>query len=131
MLLADARQQLDSISTQPLPPDPLPPGLSPLVHALASFHAYNITWFGALALVVAITLNWRNSVTGYWVNLVVVGADDLGLILFLIAPGHLSFAEAGLGPVLYVLAAIFSTLGLISRSSQGPSPPVVRDAASL
>lgn len=117
MLVADARTQLDYISTDPLPSQQLPQGLEPLVHAGLSFHAYNLVWFGLVALFVAAFLNWRNSVAGYWINLVLVGADDLGLLWFLILPGHLSPAEAGLGPALFSLAAVFSTLGILRRPS--------------
>jgi hypothetical protein len=113
MLAADARTQLDYISTAPLPPEELPQSLASLVNAGLSFHSYNLVWFGLVALFVAAFLNWRNSVTGYWINLVIVGADDIGLLWFLILPGHLAFSEAGLGPVLFGLAAIFSTLGVL------------------
>jgi hypothetical protein len=124
MLAADAQTQLDYLSSAPLPPEELPQGLEALVHAGLSFHSYNLIWFGLLSLVVALSLNWRNSVTGYWVNLVVVGADDLGLLLFLILPGHLTFAEAGLGPVLFVLAFVFTTLGqLYRRRNRGRATP--------
>ncbi|MFQ6006858.1 MAG: hypothetical protein ACE5OQ_15310 [Woeseia sp.] len=80
-----------------------------------SFHSYNLIWLGLLAFVVAILLNWRNSVTGYWVNLAVVGADDFGLVWFLILPGHLAFGDAGLGPVLFVVALVFTSIGVLDR----------------
>lgn len=118
MLIADAPTQLDYLSTASLPMEELPRELEALVHAGLSFHAYNLVWFGLLALVVAVLLNWRNSVTGYWVNLVVVGADDLGLLWFLILPGHLSFGEAGLGPVLFAIAFVFTSIGILDRKSR-------------
>lgn len=113
LLMADPRQKLDLLSTAPLPNVELPTALAPVVGAGLDFHAYNLLWFGLVSLIVAVTLNWRNSRAGYWINLVLVGLDDLGLLLFLILPGHLTFAEAGLGPMLYMLAVIFSTLGRI------------------
>ena len=118
LLRADALDQLALLSTDPLPNQALPQALQPLVHAALSFHAYNLLWFGLFAVVVAISLNWRNNRIGYWVNLAVVGADDVGLLLFLILPGHLSFAEAGLGPALFALAAVFSTLGVLQRDAR-------------
>lgn len=119
MLLAGAEEQLDLLSTAPLPEAELPAALAPLVHAGLSFHGYNLLWFGLLAIGVAVLLNWRNDVTGYWVNLFVVGADDLGLVVFLILPGHLTFAEAGLGPVLFLLAAVLTTIGMVQRRREG------------
>ncbi len=118
LLGADALDQLALLSTDPLPNQALPQALQPLVHAALSFHAYNLLWFGLFAVVVAISLNWRNNWIGYWVNLAVVGADDVGLLLFLILPGHLSFAEAGLGPVLFALAALFSSIGVLQRDAR-------------
>ncbi len=118
LLRADALDQLALLSTDPLPNQALPLALQPLVHAALSFHAYNLLWFGLFAVVVAISLNWRNSWIGYWVNGAVVGADDLGLLLFLILPGHLSFGEAGLGPVLFALAALFSSIGVLKRDAR-------------
>lgn len=113
MIAADAEQQLDNLSTAPLPAEAVPQGLAPIVQAGLAFHGYNLLWFGLFAIGVAVAFNWRNSRAGYWANLVVVGADDLGLLLFLILPGHLSFAEAGLGPILFVLAAVFTTVGRV------------------
>ncbi len=115
MLRADVNRQLDYISSSPLPDEQIPDSLAPLVHAVFSFHAYNLSWFGLFALTVAVALNWRNSIVGYWVNLIVVGADDVGLLLFLLIPGHLSLLEAGLGPILFVSAFLFSTIGLLTR----------------
>ncbi len=120
MLRADTREQLGYVSSEALPTEQIPPTLEPLVHAVVSYHAYNITWFGLFALLVAVFLNWRNSIVGYWANLVVVGADDIGLMVFLLLPGHLSFAEVGLGPLLFVLAALFTTIGLWTRPKRAP-----------
>lgn len=111
MLVVGPDEKLELLTTRPLPDVGLPGALAPVVDAGLAFHAYNLLWFGLVSLIVAVTLNWRNSRAGYWVNLVLVGFDDLGLIVFLILPGHLTFAEAGLGPLLYLLALLFSTLG--------------------
>lgn len=115
LLSADLPAQIDYLSTAPIDVQALPPDTEPIVHAALSFHSYNLIWFGLLAFVVAILLNWRNSLTGYLVNLVVVGADDLGLMWFLILPGHLTFGDAGLGPVLFVVALVFTSIGVLDR----------------
>src|SRR5882724_7268285 len=113
MLMADAEGQMSLLSTSPLPDENLPSTLRPIVQAGLSFHAYNLLWFGLFAFVVAVVLNWKNSLAGYWANLAVVGADDVGLVVFLIVPGHLSFVDAGLGPILFSLALVFSTIGVL------------------
>ncbi|MDA0734063.1 MAG: hypothetical protein O2909_10760 [Chloroflexi bacterium] len=85
----------------------------PIVHAALSFHAYNLMWMGLLSLVIAVVLNWKNSPTGYWINLVITGAADIGLIVFLLAPRHMAILDGIPGPTLWVLAAVFSTIGLL------------------
>ena len=57
-------------------------------------------------------LNWKNSRLGYWLNLGVVGAADIGLFVFLIIPGYMALADGFSGPLLWLLAFVFSTIGL-------------------
>jgi hypothetical protein len=42
--------------------------------------AWNLLVFSIIAISVAATLNWRNSVWGYWINLATVGIADTGFI---------------------------------------------------
>lgn len=80
------------------------------------FHAFNLTWIGLLVGFVAVRLNWSNTASGYWLNLALVGFTDLGLLLFVVAPGVLSWADAWIGPALFVPAWLFSTIGFRERS---------------
>jgi hypothetical protein len=75
-------------------------------------NAWNIGFFALVALVVAVTMNWQNSPTGYWINLIAVSAADIGFILFVLLPGHIAVWPGILGPVVWILAVIFSTIGL-------------------
>lgn len=81
------------------------------VDGLAAFHAWNITCFGIISLLTAITLNWKNSRVGFWVNLGIVAAADLGLIFTLIVPGYMHLVDGLPGISLFFIALIFSTLG--------------------
>lgn len=83
-----------------------------LVQGRLMQEAWYIGFFSILAIAVAVTMNWRNSRTGYFVNLVAVSAADLGFILFVLLPGHIPPWPGLLGPVLWLLAAIFTTLGV-------------------
>lgn len=76
--------------------------------------AWNLLFFALFGIVVAVALNWRNSRLGYWLNLVVVSAGDIGFILFLLMPGHIPLVPGGFGPLLWILALVFSTLGMTS-----------------
>jgi hypothetical protein len=81
-------------------------------------------WFGIFALLVGVLMNWRNSRLGYWLNFGIVGVADLGLFIFLISPGYMALADGSPGPVLWILALIFSTIGLLN----GQSKPAMRTA---
>jgi hypothetical protein len=75
--------------------------------------AFNLLIFAIFAIVVAVMLNWKNSRAGYWLNLTVVSAADIGFILYVLLPGYAPMIPGALGPLLWVLAAIFSTLGIM------------------
>ena len=77
--------------------------------------AWNLLFFAIFGIVVAIFLNWKNSRLGYWLNLVVVSTGDIGFIIFILIPGHLSFMPGALGPIVWILAALFSTIALVNN----------------
>lgn len=101
-----------------VPADMLPANPGEVVHATLSFHAFNLMWFGIFALLVGVLMNWRNSRLGYWLNFGIVGVADLGLFIFLILPGHMAVADGSPGPVLWILALIFSTIGILKGESK-------------
>ena len=78
--------------------------------------AWNLLFFSIIAIFVAATLNWRNSVWGYWINLAAVGIADTGFIFFVLVPGYTPVWPSILGPVFWVLATIFSTIALLTRT---------------
>ncbi len=45
--------------------------------------AYSLLFFALFGIVVAVTFNWKNSRLGYWLNLVVISAADIGFIIFI------------------------------------------------
>jgi hypothetical protein len=83
-----------------------------LLGGLLAQHAWNIIWAGLFSTVVAAGMNWRNSRTGYWANLVVVSAFELGLVFAILVPGHVGISAALVGPVIWLLAVGFSTVGI-------------------
>src|SRR6266481_4775398 len=78
--------------------------------------AWNLLFFSIIAISVAATLNWRNSMWGYWINLATVGIADTGFIFFVLVPGYTSAWPSILGPVFWLLATIFSTIALLTRN---------------
>jgi hypothetical protein len=94
--------------------DPIPAGIA---DGLAQFHAWNLLWLGLLVSVVALMCNWRGSRLGYWINLSIVVAADVGLIAFLVVPGYMPATDAIPGPFLAILALAFASLGMFAPSS--------------
>ena len=80
--------------------------------------AWNLLFFALFGIVVAVTLNWKNSRLGYWLNLVVVSAGDIGFIITIIVPGYIPLVPGGLGPLLWVAALAFSTLGILASNRE-------------
>ena len=79
--------------------------------------AWDLMFFALFAIVVAIRYNWKNESLGYWLNLIVVSAADIGFIIFVLLPGHVSLFPGILGPVFWIVGAVFSTLGFKSQTS--------------
>ncbi len=77
--------------------------------------------FAVQAIVVAVLLNWHNDRIGYWLNITVVGAVDLGYVVLVIAPGYASRTRSS-SPralIIYVIGAMFSTAGLLRSNLTG------------
>ncbi len=78
--------------------------------------AWHLLFFGAIAIVVGIRWNWNNSAMGYWINIVTLSVVDVGFIFIVLIPQQLPIFPAGLGPLFWVLAAIFSTVGYLKEA---------------
>jgi hypothetical protein len=62
---------------------------APMVRGRVFQDAWNLLFFSIIAFSVAATLNWKNSVWGYWINFATLGIADTGLIFFvLVAKGR-------------------------------------------
>ena len=90
--------------------DSLDPGM---VQGRIYQDAFNLLFFAIFGIAVAVWLNWRNSRLGYWLNLVVISAADIGFIVYVLLPGYVPLVPGGLGPLFWVVAIIFSTLGIL------------------
>lgn len=76
-------------------------------------HHFNLAAFGVLAIIVAVTLNWQNRPLGFWTNLVVLGMVDVSFVLGQMVPGYMPLEMGIIGPVLYVLGALFTGAALV------------------
>lgn len=73
--------------------------------------AWNLAYIALFSLVVAVVYNWRNSLWGYWLNLCTISATDIGFIVLLLLPGY---STDWLGPILWILGAMLSTIGILT-----------------
>jgi hypothetical protein len=78
--------------------------------------AWNLLFFALFGIVVGVSLNWKNSRLGYWLNLIVVSAGDIGYIIFVLIPAYVPLMPGALGPILWILAVTFSTIGLMNTA---------------
>jgi hypothetical protein len=77
--------------------------------------AWNLLFFALFGIVVAVVFNWKNSRLGYWLNLVVISAADIGFIVTVLMPGYVPWIPGGLGPLLWIVALFFSSVGIMRR----------------
>lgn len=79
-------------------------------------HAWNLLFFALFGIVIAVWMNWNNSRLGYWLNLVVISAADIGFIIFVLVPGYAPMMPGALGPILWIIALALTTLGIMQSS---------------
>ena len=82
-------------------------GYDALAGAILAYFAYGIAVLGAVALAVAAAGNRRNSERALMANTVLVGATELGLVIFLLIPGFVPIAQALPG-------LVFAALGIVA-----------------
>jgi hypothetical protein len=99
----------------------LEPGM---VHGRMVQHAWNLFFASVAAIGIAVTLNWRNTRNGYWINTGLVSLVDLGFIFFILIPGLVPMWPGLLGPVTWIIAWVLSTIAFLN-SSQGELKPAV------
>lgn len=83
--------------------------------------AFYLLFFAIFAIYVALLCNWKNNRLGYWLNLIVISAADIGYIVLVLAPGYVPMVPGALGPLLWVLAVIFSTIAINKTSPVEPT----------
>ena len=72
--------------------------------------AWNMLYLAIFTIVIGVIFNWKNSLLGYWLNLATVSVTDIGFIVLVLIPGY---STDILGPILWVLGVIFSTIGIM------------------
>lgn len=88
-----------------------------LVQGKINQGAWDLLFFSLFAIVVAARYNWTNDKLGYWLNLIVISAADIGFIVFVLLPGHVALFPGFLGPVFWFAGLVFTTIGVAGRTT--------------
>ena len=88
------------------------------VGAILDQHAWNLAWFGAVALIGAVFI-WRQNRTAIWVTAMVGGLADIGYFLFLDLGGYVNFVPGTL-MTLFSAAAILLSPWVWITTRQSP-----------
>lgn len=86
-----------------------------VIGSLGMQHAANLAIFGIAAIFIAVTMIWKGEVLGFWLNFIVLGLADIAFIIAFFIPGYIRGVAGVMGPVLFVLGALFSGLGCLEK----------------
>jgi hypothetical protein len=111
---AAALTMLGSASSAAIPTDP-----GDIVGALVGFHGMNVAFAGLAVLGLAVW-SWRRWPAGIPTALAIAAVADLGLVVYLLKPGHMAIADGTPGPVLLGVALIASAIARHSNAPEGP-----------
>ncbi|NND72212.1 MAG: hypothetical protein HKN43_11615 [Rhodothermales bacterium] len=82
------------------------------IDAIAKYYAFNLAVLGACAFGLGVSILRSGKRLTHLAAMVLIGIVDLGLLLFLVLPGHLSLADGSPGLILFVTGALFSIRSL-------------------
>jgi hypothetical protein len=80
--------------------------------------AFYLLFFAIAGILIAVTLNWRNDKQGYWINGTLLAVADIPFILFVLVPGLIPWWPGLAGPLLWLAALIFTSVGRFSADSK-------------
>jgi hypothetical protein len=82
---------------------------------------FYLLFFAISAILMAVILNWRNDKQGYWINATLLAFADIPFILFVLVPGLIPWWPGLAGPLLWLAALTFTSVGRFSvQGRQGP-----------
>ena len=88
----------------------LPATTNPVVAALVGFHGLNIAFAGLAVTALSLGWSWRSWPRGVPTSMLLAGAADVGLIVYLLGPGHMKIGDGIWGPLLLAIALLTGTL---------------------
>jgi len=89
--------------------------LSEAAGRLAQGH-WTLLYLGILGLILS-WFNWKNDKTAYWLSAFIISAEDIGFLLFPVAQGGLQPPASVVGPSLWIIGLIFTTIAYRSAKN--------------
>ena len=86
-----------------------------LAHGRLEQLAFYLAAFATAGIVVA-TLNWRNSLVGFWCNAIVLSIGDIPFILFVLVPGYVPVWPGVAGPLLWIAGLACTAIARVPMS---------------
>ncbi|MEL6728891.1 MAG: hypothetical protein AAFP81_07195 [Pseudomonadota bacterium] len=90
--------------------------LSEAAGRLAQGH-WTLIWVGVLGLGLS-WYNWRNNTVAYWLSAFLISVEDIGFLLFPVWQGGLGLPAAAIGPGLWIIGLVFTTIAYVSTRPQ-------------
>ena len=76
--------------------------------------ALYLVFFAIAGILLAAILNWRNDERGYWMNGTLLACADIPFVLFVLVPGLVPWWPGLVGPLHWLAAFIFTSVGRFS-----------------
>jgi hypothetical protein len=81
-------------------------------------NAFYLLIFALAGMLIAVILNWRNDKQGYWMNGTLIAFADVPFVLFMLIPGLVPWWPGLVGPLLWLIAFAFTSVGRFSSDSK-------------
>ena len=75
---------------------------------LAQGH-WTLLYLGVFGLILSY-FNWKNNAAAYWVAAFIITAEDIGFILFPVMQGGIEFPANTVGPGLWIIGLVFTSI---------------------
>jgi hypothetical protein len=86
-----------------------------MVRARLLQDAFYLLFFAVAGTLMAVILNWRNDKQGYWMNGLLMAFSDIPFVLFVLVPGFIPWWPGLVGPLLWLIAFMFTTVACFSE----------------
>jgi len=83
---------------------------------LAQGH-WTLLYLGIFSLILA-RYNWKNNAAAYWVAAFVITFEDIGFLLFPVRQGGLEFPANTVGPALWIIGLVFTSIAYFRYRDQ-------------